>query len=107
MFRARVEKEMVFEAKHIRVGQNASLRVEKESVNSVAGLHLLHVIRSHSVKKAGAIFAGDANPAALRQVEQRRARQSAIRSPAVEFSSHRVGPSYRNGADHIMNGDDS
>ena len=88
-FRRRVEKKVVFEAKHVRIGQNAPLRVEEERVYSVAGLHLLHVIRGHGVQKACAILAGDPNPAAVREIEQRRAgRQRFVSGRGI--LSHRV-----------------
>jgi hypothetical protein len=64
---------MVFEAKQVRVGQNAPLSVQKESVYSITGLHLLHVIRCHGMEKARAIFSREPNPSATRKIEQRRA----------------------------------
>src|SRR5579863_7048712 len=61
-FRRGVDKKVVLEAKDVRVGQNASLRIEEENVYSVTGLHLLHVIRGHSVQEASAIFARNPDP---------------------------------------------
>ena len=68
-----VEKEVVFEAEDVRVGLDAALGVEEESVEAFAGLQLLHVIRGHGVEQAGAVFAGNADAAAGREVDDARA----------------------------------
>jgi hypothetical protein len=59
--------------------------LRKESVDSVARLHLLHVIGGHGVEQARAVFAGHPNPAAARKIEQRRG----IHESFVAGSRHR------------------
>ncbi len=65
-FRRRVQKKVIFEAKHEGVGQNAPMGVQEEDIDSVAGLHLLHMIGGHGVEEARAILARDSNPSATR-----------------------------------------
>src|SRR5258705_9808937 len=54
-----VEQDAVRKDEDIGVGQDASLRGEKESVAALAGLELLYMVGGHGVQQAHAIFAGE------------------------------------------------
>ncbi len=74
-FRIGVEKEVIFETKQDRIGQNASLGVQEKYIDPVARLHLLHMVRGHGVQQARSVFAGYADSAAPGEIEQARALQ--------------------------------
>ena len=68
--RLSVEKKMIVGAQYVNVSQNSALRVKKECVKPFARSHLLHVIRSHCVQQARAIFAGHENTAPARKIKE-------------------------------------
>jgi hypothetical protein len=80
---------MIFKAKDAGVRQNMPLSIQEKSIHSVAGFHLLHVVRSHGVQKARAILACYTNPSASRKIQQRRSVLQRV-VPGSRTLRHRV-----------------
>src|SRR5262249_24372929 len=64
-----VEQKMIFKTQNIGIGENTSLRVQKESVTALTRLELLDVISRHRMQQARAIFARHPNLPALGQTD--------------------------------------
>jgi len=66
-----IDEEVIGEAEEVGIGENFSLRVQKETCNGLplAG-EIVHVIGGHGVEQTGRVFTCHPNPATGAQIDQ-------------------------------------